>query len=491
MKNKRSVLFLFSAACICWLLSSCKGDSAFAGGSMIDEQTTIISAYADTFLVTSHLIQPEGIITSPDSFLLGEVETSYGTMHAEILTQLTSPLGFAYPDNAVIDSIDMFVYYGSWVGDGNAPLELEIRLMDQNPLYYWQRYLTNFNISDYCSMDESTRITATNRIVVASHPTDSIRQASGKYVPFIRFRTTPEFVEQFGSIRSFSSQDIFDKQFKGLYLRSLFGGSTVLNVSDIGMAVFFHFTYNRAGRDTTVNDSKFFYSNSEVRQLNHIVYRDSAEMYERLSADPLRNYVISPAGMYTGLHIPVRSIAERVFSRINQVSPSRPYINSARVLVHVENVYENASATSRDEWERPANQMMLIDSAALNDFFIRRNLTSDTVAILSSLTSQLDSVGERDYYYSFDMATILMNQFRKRDLNDFYFDDSVMASLPDTVNMVLVPVTTASTTSSTSGATSLIGIDEQQTISTTIISASSAVNPMRLEVVYSGFPYNW
>lgn len=459
---------------------------------MIDEQTTIISAYADTFLVTSHLIQPKGIITSPDSFLLGETETSYGIMHAEILTQLACPVGFSYPDNAVVDSVELYVYYASWVGDGNAPLELEIRQMDQKPLYYWQRYITNFDIADYCSMDESTLITASNRIVVASHPTDSIRQASGKYVPYIRFRTTPAFAEQFGSIRSFSSQAAFDEQFKGLYLRSMFGGSTVLNVSDMGMAVFYHFTYSRAGRDTTVNDSKFFYSNSEVRQLNHIVYRDSTEMYERLSADPMRNYVISPAGMYTGLHIPMRSIAQRVFSRINQTSPSRPYINSARVLVHVENVYEGSSSSAtRDDWAQPAQQMLLIDSAALNDFFIRRNLTSDTVAILSSLKSTVDSVGEYSYSYSFDLASILMNQLHRRDEFDILFDSTVLASLPDTVNMVLVPVTTASTTASSNGATSLIGIDEQQTISTTVISASSAANPMRLEVVYSGFPYNW
>lgn len=490
MKNKRSVLFLSVAACICWLLSSCKGDSDFAGGSMIDEQTTI-SAYADTFLVTSHLIQPKGIISSPDSFLLGEVETGYGTMHAEVLTQLACPVGFSYPAGAEIDSVLLYVYYRSWVGDGNAPLELEVRQMDKNPLYYWQRYQTNFNIADYCSLDDSTLITASNRIIVASHPTDSIRQSSG-YIPYVRFNTTSAFKDRFATIRSYASQEDFDNVFKGLYLRSKFGGSTVLNVSDVGMAVFYHFSYNRAGRDTTVNDSKFFYSNSEVRQINRIVYLDSAALYAKLSADPLRNYVISPAGMYTGLHIPVRAIAERVFGRINSSSPSRPYINSARVLVHVENVYEgSASSATRDDWEQPAEQMLLIDSAALNDFFIRRNLTSDTVAILSSLTSRLDSVGEYDYYYSFDLASILMNQFRKRDLNDFYFDETIMASLPDTVNMVLVPVTTASTTSSSSGATSLIGIDEQQTASTTVISASSAANPMRLEVVYSGFPYNW
>lgn len=491
MKNKRSVLFLSIAACVCWLLSSCKGDSAFAGGSMISNATDTISAYADTFLVTSHLIQPKGIISSPDSFLLGEVETTYGIMHAEVLTQLACPIGFTYPDNAEIDSILLYVYYRSWVGDGNAPLELEIRQMDMNPLYYWQRYQTNFDIMDYCSMDDSTLITASNRIVVASHPTDSIRQSSG-YMPYVRFNTTPAFMARFGAIRSFATQESFDNVFKGLYLRSKFGGSTVLNVSDVGMAVFYHFSYNRAGRDTTVNDSKFFYSNSEVRQINHIEYLDSAALYAKLSADPLRNYVISPAGMYTGLHIPVRAIAGRVFERINASSPSRPYINSARVLVHVENVYDGAaSSATRDDWAQPAAQMLLIDSAALNDFFIRRNLTSDTVAILSSLNSKLDSVGEYDYYYSFDLASILMSQFRKRDLNDFYYDETVMASLPDTVNMVLVPVTTASTSSSTSGATSLIGIDEQQTASTTIISASSAANPMRLEVVYSGFPYNW
>lgn len=492
MSNKFfTYILLLSAAC--GFFSSCRGNSDFAGGSMIDEQTTIINAYADTFLVTSHLIQPKGIITSPDSFLLGEVETSYGTMHAEIFTQMACPLGYSFPANAEVDSIEVYLYYDSWVGDGDAPLELEIREMDRGAIYYWQRYQSNFAIEDFCSMEDSTLITETNRIVVASRPTDSIYQSStGKYMPYLRFRTTPQFAARFGTIRSFPSQDLFNQQFRGLFIRSVFGSSTVLNVSDIGMAVFYHFTYDRVGVETRVDDSKMFYSNTEVRQINHIEYRDADRMFSHLSADTLRNYVISPAGMYTGLHIPVQSIAKVIFDSINQSSFSRPYINKARVMVHVENVYSgSAAASNRDLWEQPAPQMLLIDSAHLNQFFVQRNLTSDTTAILSSLSSGLDAQGETFYYYSFDLSTILMNQLRRRDTHDFYFDPVALNSLPDTINMVLVPVTASSTTSSSSGSTSLLGIDEQQTISTTIISASRATNPMRLELVYSGFPYNW
>lgn len=482
-------------ATLCWLMAGCKSDNNYAGGSLLIGETTEIRAYADTFDVQSQLLRPNGIITSPDSFLLGEMETSLGTMRAEVLTQLACPEGFVYPANAVVDSVQMVLYYHSWVGDGNAPLELEIRRLDQGAIYYWQRYQTDFDISEFCSMSDETLVTETNRIVVAAHPTDSVySSAAGKYLPVLRFKTNQAFTDRMSSIRSFASQEEFNNQFKGLYIRSLFGGSTVLNMSDMGMVVFYHFTYERAGRDTTVNDTKFFYSNAEVRQINHIEYRDADAVYDKLSKDPLYNYVIAPAGMYTRLRVPMRGMAERVFGRINENKPygARPYINRARVTVRVQNVYEGSLLhITRDDWAQPAQQMLLVEESHLADFFVNRNLTSDTVAILSSLTTSIDSVGNYLYYYSFDLATILSNQLRLRDVNDFHYDESQLAQLPDTLSMVLVPVTTTTTTG-TSGSTSLVGIDEQQTISATIIySAENPDNKMNLEVVYSGFPYEW
>ncbi len=82
-----------------------------------------------------------------------------------------------------------------------------------------------------------------------------------------------------------------------------------------------------------------------------------------------------------------------------------------------------------------------------------------------------------------------MNQLRHREPLLFQdMDEELMASITDTLSMVMVPVT--ATSSSSSGA--VTSIKEQQTISATVIySAQYEENPMEVEVVYSGFPYDW
>ena len=106
------------ASCMLSVLVSC------ANG---DEQPIITPEEAilvgcDTFSLTSNLRAGDYIYTTPDSFLLGECETLFGTLHADILTQMVCPEGFRYPEGAVVDSVCLFLYYSSWHGDGNTPL---------------------------------------------------------------------------------------------------------------------------------------------------------------------------------------------------------------------------------------------------------------------------------------------------------------------------------------------------------------------------------
>ena len=455
-------------------LYSCEDDLPSTGGGVLDESDAII-VKTDTFPIVSAIDSCDAIISQADSFLLGEIETDYGLLRASILTQLACPEGYSYPANAEVDSICLFMYYNSWVGDGFSPLAVDAYMMDRATFQYAGTYPTDLNISQYCSRKES--ILRNRRIVAASEKLDSIANNSGQYVPMVRMRLSDEFMQQFWQIQTFEDQETFNEHFKGLLIETSFGSSTVLNISDVALGVFYHFTYNKAGKDTTVNDMKAFYANSEVRTVNHFSYLGKAEWITQMQNDPTYNYIVAPAGIYTRLSFPMGEMAKMIKSELSDtlsdgtIIQKQPYVNRALVQIDVENVYTGSGSTiTRNDWLQPTNHMLLIRESSMKRFFAKKELPSDTCALLSTLTQGVDSLGNTIYYYSYDLSNFLHNQLRQ---------DSLDAEL----NMMLVPVTVSTSTSSS--ASTISAIKQQQTVSATKI--KSAQNGMNLKLVYSGF----
>lgn len=469
--------FLVALAC-CW--TACKNDVSSAGEAVLDEDDAII-VLVDTFPLTSVMDSCAAIISQADSFLLGEVETKYGILRGAILTQLACPTGFHYPDNAVVDSICLFVYYGSWAGDPKAPLAINAYLMDKKTFKYTGTYPTDLDISEYCSRDST--ILANYSIVVASEKLDSIMNDEGNYIPMLRMKVNDDFEQFFWNIQSFTDQDSFNEQFKGLMLESSFGSSTMLNISDIALGVFYHFKYERMpgdpSSDTTVYDMKAFYANSEVRTVNHLAYPDKKEWIDRLKQDSdTYNYIIAPAGAYTRITFPMERISDSIMQHMistidgEEVLTKQPYVNKAEVRIEVTNVFEGASTDiTRDDWLQPSKYMLLIRESSMKRFFENKELPTDTCALLAVLTQTTDSVGDAVYYYTFDMSDFLTNQLRKET--------------KDTdLKMMLVPVSVNIASTEVSNST-YSAVKQLQTLSATEI--KSAQNGLKFEIVYCGF----
>jgi hypothetical protein len=460
------------------LMASCDTDLAGIGSSILTPGDSIV-VKADTFSLNSRIDSSNAIVSLPDSALLGELESDYGTIRAEILTQLTCPEGYEYPSNAVIDSISLFFYYTSWVGDGSAPLSVNVYEMDGKQLNYSRQYKTDINLSDYCSRTKS--ILRNRRIIVASEKRDSMLSSSNVYVPMVRMMTdsTSDFFRRFSAIRKFTTQDEFNKQFKGLLLETDFGSATMLNVKDIAMGVYYHFSYDKAGRDTTVNDIKVFYANSEVRTVNRISYMDKDALLRNLANDSTRyNYIIGPAGVHTRISLPVRQMEQRMHQNLIETIFStgdtlikRPYVNLAELRVDVENVFSGSASTlTRNDWLQPAPYMLLVREASAERVLKGSEIPTDTCAIVGTLTQGIDSLGNPTYYYSYDLATLLTYELRKD-------------STPAWLDMRLVPVNVQ--TATTSSTTIISSVKEAQTLSATKI--RSAASGLTLKMVYSGF----
>ena len=462
------LLMMVLACC----MTACKDDVSSAGRAVLGDEDAIV-VMADTFPLTSMVENSGSIVAQSDSCLLGEIETDYGLLRASILTQLACPEGYAYPAGATIDSICLYIYYSSWVGDGYSPLAINVYMMDKKTFSYYGTYPSDLKIEDYCSRDKS--ILTNRRIVVASEKLDSVQNADGDYVPMLRMRVNDDFKDYFWSIQSFESQDAFNQLFKGLLIESSFGSSTMLNVSDLALGVFYSFTYSKAGRDTTVHDMKPFYANAEVRSVNHLQYQDKEALVEELKKDSdTYNYIIAPAGVHTRITFPMGRIADSIMAHMvdgGRVT-KRPYVNKAQVNISVENVFQGSSSDiTRDTWLQPAQYMLLVKEESMSRFFAKRELPSDTCALLSSLIQGTDSAGNSIYYYSYDMSDFLTNQLRQ----DTLADELNMLLIPVTVNEGVSGVTTSSYSS----------VRQQETMSATII--RSAKNGMQFEIVYCGF----
>ncbi len=483
--RKRFSWIVFLCALVCaW--TSCKNDVANTGQSVLGEEDAII-VLADTFSFSSRIDSCAAIISQADSFLLGELETDYGLLRASILTQLACPEWYHYPADFSVDSVDsicLFMYYSSWVGDANSPIAVNAYMLDKKTFRYSSTYPTDLNIDDYCSRDKS--ILCNHRIVVASEKLDSVQNSSGKYIPMVRMRVNDDFTREFASIQSFDDQAAFNELFKGLLIETSFGSSTMLNVTDIALGVYYHFSYNKAGRDTVVNDMKVFYANSEVRTVNHLYYQDKAMWLDELKRDSdTYNYIIAPAGVYTRMSFPMAQIADSIIVQMRDPvtgdTIKRPYVNKAQVRVSVENVFSGSkSEITRNDWLQPSDYMLLIKESSMERFFAEKELPTDTCALLGQLTQDKDADGNTIYYYSYDMSDFISNWVRDRMLpenqRNYASDESIL-------NMLLVPVSVG--TSTYSSTTVVSSVRQQQTMSATKI--KSAKNGMQLEMVYSGF----
>lgn len=448
---------------------------ASAGASALKDGESVV-VKADTLRnIHSTIIKATPIISTPDSFLLGECDRLHlGTIKADVLAQFACPSSWTYPDSSVLDSVRLIMFYRSWHGDGNAPLGITIYEMDGEKLSYDSIYASDVPVSRFCSMADSTRVTQKGRLIVASHPVDSVYySASSSYLPYIQFRMSDQFAEKLFAVRDFSSQEAFSNLFKGLYITTNYGGSTALYVFDISLEIHYHYvilTDEATNTYETFKDTKYLYANNEVRQVNRYEYPDQDVVLSTLQVDTNVNYVISPANAYTQLNIPVKQIRERIQVGVGS---KRPYINLANLTINVLNG-ESDKTRFQDDWCSPAGTMMLIKQDSLDNFFRYGKLPDETYAMYSPLTAVLNDSDKYEYVYSFDMSTLLMKE--QRDTTNQM----------DTLRMVLIPVSVETTTTTSSSYVSAVRL-EQSVTATKIRSSQNADQPIDIEVVYSGF----
>ncbi len=456
MKPNSIILSLLSL-----LIFSCT-DSFTNIGTEIQPTSDAITVGTDTFHVTTENVFIDYMYSKPDSFLLGTFyDVKYGSTKADILAQVKCPIDFAYRVGAIPDSALVVLYYKSWFGDKYSPLDVNIYEMNKKTFDYSGLYPTNLDPSVYTDHDlyQPTNLLA--------HKVFSARDASKKLTDTtsVIFKLDTAFVRKFiKGASTYTSDFAFTNFFKGLYITTNYGASTMLNISQIDLEYYYHYTYIVPGtsRLDTVNNVVIFPANAEVRQVNRILHPDKDLIKQKLALKDSVNYVSSPANIQTRVNLPLNRMKQRLNTGING---KKLFMNSALLKVEATEI-DNTSLA-----QPIVSYMMLIKESAIYRFFNSNEVFSDTCAVMGTYTSEKNSTtGVYKYYYTFDIASLIDNEIKN-------------TTTPENLSMRLMPVNVEYNSSNV-----ITSVKQQYLLNAvTIRSGKNSYSPMTIKVVYSGF----
>jgi hypothetical protein len=418
------------------------------------EGDKILVDTATIYLQTSNIEIPY-IYSKPDSFLLGTFfDPEYGTLHADILTQVQPPVDFKFPEGAVADSAVLQLRFRSWFGAKYDPMQVKVYQMNKGKFEYSKSYKSNLEVSDYCdkSILLGERIFSARDVSVA----DSFRI----YIPL-----SQDFVQKFSkvlnTVYTVENETEFQDFFNGMYITTEFGSASMLYIAGINLQYFFHYTYKYPQSDSIVTvkvAADYPYSN-EVRLVNRFERPDQHTILQQINAQQGMNFISSPANFATQISLSLSELR-------NKTNTNGKKLLFNRTMLTVEIAEPNEGTLPN-----PLSQsLLLIKSSSDDRFFRTRELPSDTCAILSNYTYRIanDSVY---YYYNFDIARLLTTELSKTD------------NAVENLSFNLVPVALGYDASG-----NIIEVKSQNTMTATKIkSGQNGKNSMKINVVYSGF----
>jgi len=475
-----SIVLLF----ILSLLTFSCSDNLTNVGTNLQPSSDLISVGTDTFHVSTQNIFVKSMNSRQDSFLLGSFyDEKYGSTQADILAQVNCPVGWKYPIGAQADSAKLVLNYFSSFGDKSSPLNVNIYEMNRDTTF-------DYSTSYYSNLDPALY---TDRLLKIGDRTFSATDANNIRKNSVAFKLSDDFVQRFfpDTTKSYYKSDTaFVKRFfKGMYITSNFGTSTMLNIGETGINLYYYYHYYEKTqtadlRDTIIklNRNKIFPANQEVRQVNRFMHPDTASIRYNLevSKEDTVNYISSPANIQTRVIIPLARMNQRMQDSIINNKKQKLIINKALLQVEARDIDEATLA------QPVVTYLMLIKESAVDRFFNNNEVFSDTCALMGTYSaSEIGTTGVYKYYYTFDVATLVANEIKKSEQNK--------TALPADLKMVLVPVRVTTNSSSV-----VTGVKQQFLMSAVTIRSGNELEidphtgkkvtaPMRIKMVYSGF----
>jgi len=458
--ESRRLIHLLSVAFVLLLgLSGCSDNDDTVGLAIRPDIDNIVVC-ADTFVLDCENYEIPCISAQADTMVLGEFYSpTYGTTKAELLVQLNAPDNYEFPDdsyNPQPDSLVLLMYYSDYFGSPYSPLEFSVYEINKKSINYTERYYSDLNPGDFCDSTILMGKRVMTSIDLSRRNSESEDSAS---IGYVRYKFDQSQASRFFNIvkknPTISSEEFLDN-FKGMYITTRYGKSTLIYFKQITMYLYYHYTYKKAGVDTTVSTSIVFPANHEVRQLNHFMHPDRHEIVSNIPDSLL--YIKSMAGIYPRMTLPLSKIRERFHSKIDTVHKILN-INAAEIAL------ECIEYDEADVYMDPPGYMLAIDERELDDFLKHHTLPQD-----DDIDRVLGTYNSSSESYIFDFTYLLTKRME------------MSAEEDENINFVFVPVQVVYSNTTKMGVTPLVKLG-----ATKVRSAKNGYSPFRLKVLYEGF----
>lgn len=455
----RRLIFSVSVAFVLLLgLMGCKNNNNTVGLAVrpdIDE----IRVNADTFVLDCENYEFPSISAQADTMVLGEFYSpTYGTTKAELLLQLNAPDNYVFPDesyNPQPDSLVFLMYYNDYFGSPYSPLELSIFEINKKPINYTERYFSDLNPGDFC---DSTILMGKRVMTSIDLSRRNASQEDSAEVGYIRYKFDEVQLNRFFDIvrkNPTLTSEQFLENFKGMYITTRYGNSTLIYFNQAIMYLYYHYTYNKAGSDTTVSTSIVFPANHEVRQLNHFAHPNRQEIVQSIPDSLL--YIKSMAGLYPKMTLPLSRIRSRFRSKMDSLDVLN--ISGAELTL------ECIEYDEKDVFMDPPTFLLAIDEREIDDFLRHNTLPQDydIDRILGSYSVSSDS-------YIFDFTYLLTKRMEMDPSED------------EDITFVILPVDIRYSNTTKVGIRPLVKLAAVK-----VRSGKNSYSPFRLKVLYEGF----
>ena len=482
----KKMLLMGIVATIMFTISSCDEDTAGVGNSLTSN-VDMFTIVTDTFDVTSRSMTVPAVLSRSSYGYLGRIKDpetgSYIT--SDFMSQFSTLENAAdslfYPKDSVVsvnefgeivaDSCVIALMLNNYVGDSLAAMKLTMYELDR-PVEDGKMYYTDFDpeaegyirtdnglkrnmvysIANLQQSDSARLANANNfsiKIKLDKPYTDKNGKVYDNYGTYL-MRTYYEHPEYFKNSNTF-----INNVCPGFYFKTTDGVGMMAEIDITRLAVYYKITMN----GETYFNYTLFYGTEEVLQTTHI--NNDQKLIDEMAEETGWTYLKTPAGIYTEVTLPVDDI---------KMNHENDTITSAKIVFHK----MNDKTELAEKLLKAPTTLLMVEKDSLTTFFENRKKPDNTSTYLATLSTSYNS-------YTFNNISSLINRLYAKKLSG--------DAGPDWNKVVLVPVKTVTTTSSsyyqTSSTITAINNEMSITSSRLVGGPNNQHAPIRISVIYN------
>ena len=465
-------------------ISSCDENTNTMGYSLTSDADRF-SLVPDTFLVSTRSIKADSVLARSSYCYLGcikDPETG-AYITSDFTTQFTileNEASYLFAEKQSITSLDatgepiatecnLNIIINDYMGDSLAAMKLIVEELDK-PIEENRPYYSNFNpeASGYVRKDglKQAKVYSMTDMTLS----DSLRYVRQKnnYYSYISIPLSKQYKAKDGTtyqnygtylMRTFYKHPEYFKNSisfiknvcPGFYIKMVDGQGVMAEILNIQLEIKFKYKVD----NKEYEGNKTLYGTEEVMQTTHI--SNDKSQIDRLVNNNECTYLKTPAGIFTEVTLPVDEIKK---------GHDNDSIISAKISF--QRMVENNDKT--EDLLQDASELLMIERDSLYSFFENSNVTNNRTSYLAAYNYTLNT-------YSYNNISNLINHlYSIRDKGSKNWN-----------KVVLIPVKTSSTSSSSYSSSTITGINNEMSITSTRLVGGSAnpYAPVRISVIYN------